>query len=237
MEVNERIRKIREKRGLSTYKLSSLVGLSQSAISKIESGKRKIDLTILNKIAQALNVSPSFLFTGVDIESLKEKAKAKYGELYSNEKREKIEGICQDILNSNEFSLEEKTLAAEQLFKVYFSRSVENSGYNLEHPLFEQYSAMLLNQNYWQNNLPERLIEILIKKYGSRPGIPEGKIEWEYVSNPDKKSNEYGELTTLEQQLITKWRKISREEQLKILGIIEYKSEEAATTDETNKSA
>lgn len=57
MEVKDRIRKFREKRGLSTTDLSKLTGISQSTISKIENGKRKIDVGALTAIAEALDIS------------------------------------------------------------------------------------------------------------------------------------------------------------------------------------
>ena len=56
MEVGERIKKLREKKNLSTNDLSRLTGISQSTISKLENGKRKPELSTLEKIAQALNV-------------------------------------------------------------------------------------------------------------------------------------------------------------------------------------
>lgn len=57
METKDRIRKFRERKGLSTTNLSNLTGISQSTISKIENGKRRINLELLEKIADALDVS------------------------------------------------------------------------------------------------------------------------------------------------------------------------------------
>jgi len=57
METKDRIRKFREKKGFSTTDLSNMTGISQSTISKIENGKRRIDLESLEKIADALDVS------------------------------------------------------------------------------------------------------------------------------------------------------------------------------------
>lgn len=57
MEVGERIKKLREKKGLSTTDLSRLTGISQSTISKLENGKRKPELSTLEKIADALIVT------------------------------------------------------------------------------------------------------------------------------------------------------------------------------------
>jgi SOS-response transcriptional repressor LexA len=57
VEIKDRIRKFREAKGFSTHKLSEITGISQSTISKLENGKRKSDMVILNKIANALEVS------------------------------------------------------------------------------------------------------------------------------------------------------------------------------------
>lgn len=56
MEVGKRIKKFREKKNLSTTDLSRLTGISQSTISKLENGKRKPELSVLEKIAEALNI-------------------------------------------------------------------------------------------------------------------------------------------------------------------------------------
>ncbi|OUQ14475.1 hypothetical protein B5E84_16135 [Lachnoclostridium sp. An14] len=57
MNIGERIKKIRTEKGISTYQLSELTGISQSSISKLENGHRKADIEILMKIARALNIS------------------------------------------------------------------------------------------------------------------------------------------------------------------------------------
>ncbi|MCL2337760.1 MAG: XRE family transcriptional regulator [Firmicutes bacterium] len=57
MKTGQRIKKIRATKRLSTNDLSKLTGISQSAISKLENGKRRADIETLEKIAAALNVS------------------------------------------------------------------------------------------------------------------------------------------------------------------------------------
>jgi len=69
MNINERLRKFRNEKGISTYELSKLTGISQSTISKIENGKRKTDVEILDKIADALKVSIDRL-TGESVSSI-----------------------------------------------------------------------------------------------------------------------------------------------------------------------
>jgi len=57
METKDRVRKFREKKGLSTTDLSKLTGISQSTISKLENGKRQASPQLIEKLAKALDVS------------------------------------------------------------------------------------------------------------------------------------------------------------------------------------
>lgn len=61
MDIGNRIKKIRTQKGLSTYDVSKKTGISQSAVSRLENGKRKADADIIEKIAEALEVSPDKL--------------------------------------------------------------------------------------------------------------------------------------------------------------------------------
>lgn len=47
---------------MSSKDLAETIGLSQSQMSRLEKGQRRVDAEILNKIANALNVSPSYFF-------------------------------------------------------------------------------------------------------------------------------------------------------------------------------
>lgn len=62
MDVRNKIKKLRIEKGLSTYKLAGIITnnglkISQSAISKIENGNKKLDIYTANKIAEALGVT------------------------------------------------------------------------------------------------------------------------------------------------------------------------------------
>lgn len=58
MEVGLRIKEIREKNGLSQFKLAKKTGsLNQSQISKIENGQRSVKVDELLILSNALNVS------------------------------------------------------------------------------------------------------------------------------------------------------------------------------------
>lgn len=62
MQPYEKLKSIRIKKGLTTYQLSELSGISQSTISKMENGKRKIETDTLQRIAKVLNVPISSFF-------------------------------------------------------------------------------------------------------------------------------------------------------------------------------
>lgn len=69
MTIGDRIRKFRDEKNVSTYKLSELTGIPQSTISKLENGKRKSDNEVLEKIADALKISIERL-TGESVSSI-----------------------------------------------------------------------------------------------------------------------------------------------------------------------
>ena len=66
MTTSDRIRKLREERGLSQETLAEMVGYTnRSSIAKVEKGKVDLSETKLAAFANALNVTPAFLL-GVD---------------------------------------------------------------------------------------------------------------------------------------------------------------------------
>ena len=65
MAVGERIKELREQMGVSQNKLAKLAGMSQAAISIIESGKKSPTVDTLGRIAQAIGCTVSDL-TGMD---------------------------------------------------------------------------------------------------------------------------------------------------------------------------
>lgn len=62
MEINEKLKDLRTFKNLSTYDLAKKVGIPQSTISKLENGNRKIDIDILQKISNAMNVPIAIFF-------------------------------------------------------------------------------------------------------------------------------------------------------------------------------
>ncbi len=58
----QRIRKEREKTGLSQWNFSIKIGLGQSAYHKLEKGKTRLDMFRFFLIAEALEIIPSELW-------------------------------------------------------------------------------------------------------------------------------------------------------------------------------
>lgn len=59
-EIGLKIEQLRKLRGLTQLELSRLAGIDRANISKIESGKYNVGIDILNKIAEAMNVTLDF---------------------------------------------------------------------------------------------------------------------------------------------------------------------------------
>lgn len=62
MEIGERIKKIREARGLSQKEIASIIKMDQSQYSKLEKDKTDPSVSTLAKVAKALGAQLSELF-------------------------------------------------------------------------------------------------------------------------------------------------------------------------------
>jgi transcriptional regulator with XRE-family HTH domain len=63
---SERVRELREKRGVSQQRLSELAGLNRNYVSDVERGRRNPCLGNIVKLAEALDVAPGELFRAFD---------------------------------------------------------------------------------------------------------------------------------------------------------------------------
>lgn len=72
MNIGKAIKVTRVSKNLTLHKLAELSGLSQSYLSMIESGKRDPNLSILEKIADALEMPvPILVFLGSESDEVK----------------------------------------------------------------------------------------------------------------------------------------------------------------------
>ena len=61
LRIGSRIKELRHKRGVSSYRLAEMTGLQRQNISRIESGKYSTGVDILSKIAAALGCNLDFV--------------------------------------------------------------------------------------------------------------------------------------------------------------------------------
>ncbi len=62
MDIGLEIKLMRERKGMSGKELAEKLGLSQSQVSRLEKGQRRINAETLHKIAEILEVSPGVFF-------------------------------------------------------------------------------------------------------------------------------------------------------------------------------
>lgn len=65
VELGSRIRKLRQKNGLSQEKFALKIGIDRTYFASVESGKRNIAIVNIKKIADGLGVTLSELFEGM----------------------------------------------------------------------------------------------------------------------------------------------------------------------------
>ena len=62
MTIGNRIKMLREERGISQYELATMIGYSsRSSINKIELNQRGVPIEKLNSLAEALGTTPNTL--------------------------------------------------------------------------------------------------------------------------------------------------------------------------------
>jgi len=117
--VGERIREIREKRGMTQDKLAEAAGLSKSFLSEVENDKSNISSRILLRIANELGASMDYLLDGTVKEALEREpvvipsALSKYAEkvnLTYAETRELLDAHNSVIARRSSRSLKEFTV-------------------------------------------------------------------------------------------------------------------------------
>lgn len=67
MEFTERLKAVREEKGLSQTELAAKTGLQPSAVSHFESGRRSPSFDNLRRLADALNVTIDYLLGRSDL--------------------------------------------------------------------------------------------------------------------------------------------------------------------------
>jgi len=106
-------------------------------------------------------------------------ASVKYGIIVEQKERESIKREGWSLVWSNDdIPLQERIEGAELVFTSWFSRSVQANRFKLNHPSYENYAAMLLNQSHVKSILHVEVYDGLVKVYGTRFGLANGRSYW-----------------------------------------------------------
>lgn len=198
MEPYEKIKQLRNTAKKTTYDISNNTGIPQSTISKIENNKRKLDSETLKQLSDYFNISYDFLLNDSEIDSCPicgltyspfEKEDFEEHKIIHNnflnfpdkelfltyKDREIKKKNAYKILQNNNSSTLEKVDSVIKLYQCWFARSLETQKFNINHPLFNEYVAMLLNRSDSKKDLPEPVYKLLVEKYGLKEGIVNGE--------------------------------------------------------------
>ena len=104
-EIGSRIRKEREKLGLSREKFAEFVGLSSYYIGQIERGDRTMSLESLVKISTSLNASIDFILKGYTRYMENILVKETIDENYKHELDEEVKDILSLLSNTSKEDL------------------------------------------------------------------------------------------------------------------------------------
>lgn len=72
IKTHNRIKEVREAKGLSQAQLGRLIGKSEPTVNRYERGNRKPTRDVLNAIAQALGVPLKSLFVNLDVQGVRD---------------------------------------------------------------------------------------------------------------------------------------------------------------------
>ena len=171
-ELYKRIEMLCKNENMTITTMCKEAGASRASLSDLKVGrKQSLSTETLSRIAKTLGVSVSFLLGD---EMLWSAAVIRFGFCWESRFREEKKGNARAIISSPYYSEEEKFNAQIIVFKALFSRSLEASGYSLDHVDFPTYISMLLWQGKDKHRIPETVYSKFISRYGTMPGIPSG---------------------------------------------------------------
>lgn len=148
--IAKKMKDLRIRSGLTQSQVAKQLDVTPQAVSNYERGKNSIEIDVLLSMCDIYKANPISVLSADAADKM------------------------YDILYSKQASLEEKCLAALGIFRIYFSESVYQQDFHFAHPQFDDYVAMLLNQDRFRDQFGTEIYSILIQKYGKLPGIPEG---------------------------------------------------------------
>lgn len=178
----DRIEKLCKASGLTITAMCKESGASRASLSDLKVGRKQgLSTDTLGKIARSLGVSVGLL---IGEKPEWEDAIDQFGFCWDYMYREDKKADARAIVNDSNEPIDKRVEAQIIVFKALFSRSLEGSGYDLDHPFFEDYIAMILNQGEGMHTIPNDVYRELVSQYGKKKGIPKGTYYLQNQSTP-----------------------------------------------------
>lgn len=103
-----------------------------------------------------------------------ENAVKKFGFCWTHRYREEAKAEARYKIAQTPIDDDQYIDAQLTIFKALFSRSLEGCDYSLKHVSFNDYVAMMLNQEQWKSEIPPHIYMKMSGKYGVKDGIATG---------------------------------------------------------------
>lgn len=126
MKFNERLKKLRDEKGLTQVQLSELTGISARMIQKYESGNARPRLDAAEKLAKALNVTTDQLLGNGDM--LVAQAAEKYGSRGAKQAQQLTEEVT-GLFAGGEMAQEDMDIMMKAIQDAYWIAKEKNKKY------------------------------------------------------------------------------------------------------------
>lgn len=184
MYTNDKIFELLKAHNISQKNLANYLNIAQSIISEWKHGKKLSYKDYINDIADLLEISPDIFVH----ELRRDAAVEKFGFCMNAAERNEVKTSVRNKRQLEKLSKSELVETFILEFKSLFSRSLENCNFNGNHVSFDDYVAMLLNQEQWRDKCQaygEEVYDILVSRFGTKEGIPKGS----YYDIPQRKKS------------------------------------------------
>jgi transcriptional regulator with XRE-family HTH domain len=122
--VSDRLKKVRLEKSISQDFLAKKLGFTQKAYSKIENNETKLNVEVLQRISEILEVPVETFFNNSQQPILNDFSNRTGGDnvIYKNNSMEKIEDLYKELLKSKDDVISSKVSEIETL-KIVFKNS------------------------------------------------------------------------------------------------------------------
>lgn len=167
MTIGDRIKYFREQKHMTQEELSKLLNTTKQTVYKYENNViTNIPSDKIERMANIFSVDPTVLM-GWDPEFIRIEQEITKAEARNN-------------FRNSEKIIDDRVDAVLREFLCLYARSKHSAQRTNfpDHPSFDVYVSMLLNQNYSKKRLPHDVYSHLVDRYGVTPGITEGNTYW-----------------------------------------------------------